>query len=529
MAPVTYQTDLSYLFPGDPLQKTKIDSVQDVLVAASDDFQHGATIVNNALSQQTLGVTTQFAVFFGAAQDVTAAVLTYVAGYQTVSLLPTVLTPFDGTTPDALQALLALTNRILLMAGKLGLDALELQTAGSSPSVLGLGSLAELSLADVQSLSTYLSLKQTFNDVDHRLLAFLLLAPSAPNKWTALASLTGWSATQSATLATSLWGTGTGYNLPSGVAILQAAFACTKTLGADINAALTLAGLSQLAAFAASDLNRGSERVLGDLPNPIRRHAQYAQTQIFRQSLAGRPCSHRLCRRRPSARGVGDIGDLGASTQLPRYHHQTRAQRICSDRRGDGVLDHHLSDRRGDRGRAILYAAMPAVVGAFRHRDPLPRVLVGVARQLSAVGGQPQDLHLSGELPRPQLAQDQDPAFRGLAGKADARRDHRGKRHPGLYRLSRRLRPIGPVATRRRLPMHGPRSGQRDGLADDLRLRADLHPTVHLLLSAVRDHGERAGVVAMDQTRDDHRGGDGDPDFRLRSAVPALGGNRYRQ
>jgi hypothetical protein len=239
--PVTRSTDLSYLFPGDPLQQTKTESVRDVLVHATDDNWHTGSVISDALDAQDVGTYTQLGLLM-----------------QITTELARVLIPPQFAPADTLQQLLdegtdllAVTKAIILAdrwayaADTFGLDALNMAPVVAVPNLLGIGSQTDPTLADIQALSAYAQTISAFNTNGVALTAFFAL-PASPidTKMKALQLITGWPYQQSIDLVSALWGSTEGYNSPFGLLTMRVCFGEATALGLDTASAIAMVSLA---------------------------------------------------------------------------------------------------------------------------------------------------------------------------------------------------------------------------------------------------------------------------------------------
>jgi hypothetical protein len=236
--PVDDQTDLSYLFPGEP---TKTDSVRDVLVTVTDYIWHTARIVSDALYQQDLGTYTQLGLLM---QDSTEMARVLVPPqFGTKNALEQLLS--ESTPIEELATAIIMADRLAYAADAFGLDALNMAPAVVEPSLIGVNSVTDPTLADIEALSLY---AQTLNALDTNgvaLTIYLALpADQLTTKMVALQAITGWPAAQSETLVKALWGSNTGYNTTAGLMTMRTCFMLATGLALDIASALALAKLA---------------------------------------------------------------------------------------------------------------------------------------------------------------------------------------------------------------------------------------------------------------------------------------------
>ncbi|KAB8194367.1 hypothetical protein FKV24_006010 [Lysobacter maris] len=238
-AEVTPDTDLSFLFPGDPKQKSKIDAVQDVLLQASGDIVHTIAVVGDALGEQLLGIYTQLSLLYEdeveMAQAVTSLTLGELGVPQQILLTP----PTDiGAVVDALVN----ADRLAYAAGKLGIEAADMETACLIPVAFGFVDLAHPNLKDLYLLATYARLIRAFSTTGF-MIAGYLMAPMQPPyvKLQSLQVVTGWPVEQSAALIEALWGSNEGFNSLPGLDRMRVCFNSADNSGVELESMLALA------------------------------------------------------------------------------------------------------------------------------------------------------------------------------------------------------------------------------------------------------------------------------------------------
>lgn len=238
-AEVTRETDLSFLFPGDPKRNSKIDAVQDVLLQASSDIVHTAAVIGDALGEQLLGIYTQLSLLFEDEVEMAQAVTSLTLGELGVPQQLLLTPPADIT---AVVAALVNADRLAYAAGRLGINAQDMGTACLIPGAFGFVDLAHPNLKDVYLLSTYARLIKAFSTTGF-MIAGYLLAPLQPPyvKLQALQVVTGWPVAQSAALIEALWGTSESFNTLPGLDRMRVCFNRASSSGVELESMLALA------------------------------------------------------------------------------------------------------------------------------------------------------------------------------------------------------------------------------------------------------------------------------------------------
>lgn len=243
-APVTAETDLSFLFPGDPEHQSKVDSIQNVLTEMSAECSHSAGILAAAFAQQTLGAYTQL----GLLLDESVAMAEVAGAWALEPLGPPLelLLTESGQDTQVTQALLV-ADRLAFAASKTGLAAADLAAACANPSLFGFGDLGAMTLADFKLLATYSSLLGAFNTTGVALAAYLSVPVSPLDaKMAALHSLTGWLAIQAEELVTALWNGDAAFNTIPAIMTMQRCFLSAKAFGAALPSMISLASCAAL-------------------------------------------------------------------------------------------------------------------------------------------------------------------------------------------------------------------------------------------------------------------------------------------
>jgi hypothetical protein len=240
VAPVHEDTDLSYLFTGDPDQKAKIDAVQDVLLSVSSDATHTQSVLADARAEQALGAYTQLALLLQDDVDLTQAVAELTLGElgNPLQLLLTV----QGDRLAVVDAIVR-ADRLAYAAAKLGINAVDMGIACRIPGAFDFGDLAHPGLEDLGLLSLYARLLKAFGTTGFMLAGYLLAPILDPPyvKMQALQTITGWPVAQSTALVAALWGKSDGYNNLAGLDLMRICFNRAAGFGVEIPSVLALA------------------------------------------------------------------------------------------------------------------------------------------------------------------------------------------------------------------------------------------------------------------------------------------------
>jgi hypothetical protein len=252
-AAFTAETSLAFLFPNDPKADLKRGQVRAVLLQIRRDIDHSLDVLQTVARLQQANALNGLADFLNATPEHIAVLLPFAITISDLSeYLQELLTPLSETAQpsDKIKRLIATLSRALMIATLVELTDAELTAIVSAPQRFNISQPAKLTLANVQSLTTFKALVRAFNDTDNRLIRCYFQIGSdttcAADPVAALAALTGWDQRQIERLIAFFWPNGGDSATVGGVARLKQAFDLSAQTGADIYLLLQLSALAEL-------------------------------------------------------------------------------------------------------------------------------------------------------------------------------------------------------------------------------------------------------------------------------------------
>lgn len=235
----------------DPLAVLRRGEVRRTLVQIQRNINHVVEVLQQYVKLQDANVVGGLAGFLGTQSDMISAMLPFVANvsdlddYRKAFLTPI---PEGGTVPPNVVVLIDRLARGVLFARVLNLSAQEVQAIVDNPEPYTVDESRRMTFANVRMISTYKALSLEFRDTNNRLLEYFA-STDAEKKLVLLASITGWSRQQIATLEEVFWpGTATyreDENTVGGIARMDRVFRLSTQTGIDVYTLLQLVRISE--------------------------------------------------------------------------------------------------------------------------------------------------------------------------------------------------------------------------------------------------------------------------------------------
>lgn len=257
-APITNDTDLSFLFTDKPKKEQMIADVRKTAENISYYINMVLKICNDSGNLQTQGCTEELANSFNTSVALMNSITTLssiITGINDVTVL--LLTPFPAKdpVPDSILALLRSMSQLLFMCQRINLTSDEVDSVLLQPASYGIQSIAKgfsFSADNIQTLYSLKELEQIFKDNNNGFISFFNVKADSPtaedNKIKMLSEITRWEKDQLAYLVKTYLPDSFDANSVRDIVWLNKAFDQTQTLGVDIYFTTGIAVLSQLPA-----------------------------------------------------------------------------------------------------------------------------------------------------------------------------------------------------------------------------------------------------------------------------------------